>query len=345
MSEIKRIDSNINLKAIVIHQVLKEAGVRHTTLKSAPQLLKIEDKERLFVGRIYKVYYKKSSPIYGIFGNEDPIFKNLLKSYNSEDNFYSFSLKALNHYKKVVEASIPATGGFVIFAHFQNTESKNDYMLVLTINNKDGYVVSESDLTIKDNKNLDLSKVDVACMINLSKWIEIESGKDKDSKTYLSFVKGNKDVSYYFMSFIDCDNKTTSSESTQKLTNALDAFSKEKNYDRETKIRKRNEIFKYCEDCINEKREIQLSVISNLIDPENPEEFQTFASDEKYGVSSTISGDKSKLKPMKFVTYKDKKMTVEFDCNLLGKDVIYNPQKKELTIKNLPTALINQIPL
>ena len=145
-------------------------------------------------------------------------------------------------------------------------------------------------------------------------------------------------------SFIDCDNKTTSSESTKRLTTALDAFSKEKNYDRETKIRKRNEIFLYCEDCISRKVEIQLSAISALLDAENPKDFQVFAADEKYGVSASISGDKSKLRPMKFVTYKDKTMTVEFDCNLLGREVIYNPQKRELIIKKLPQELIDQIP-
>jgi len=343
--ELKRIGSNIDIKGIVIHQVVKEAGVRNAVLKKASASLNIEDKERLFIGNLNKAYFKKSNPIYGIFGNGDLIFQNLLKDYLNKKDFYFFTVDALNHYKKVLESSVPSTGGFVIFSHFLNTDTNNDYFLVLTINNKDGYVVSESDLTIKDIKSLDLNKVDVACMINLTKWGNIRSGLDKESKTYLSFVKGNKDISYYFMSFIDCDNKTTNSESTQRLTSAIEEYCNEKNYDRETKIRKRNEIFMYCEDCINQKKEIQLSAISALFDFENPEDFQMFAADEKYGVSSIISGDKSKLKTMRFVTYKDKKMTVEFDCNLLGKDVVYNQQKKELTIKNLPPRLISQIPV
>ncbi len=344
-NEIKRLDHNIDLKGIVIHQVDKESGAKKAVLKKALGELKIEQKEKLFIGKINKSYFKKSSPIYGIFGNENPIFKNYLKEYLEKEDFYSFSVSALSYYKTVLERTIPASGGFVIFTHFKNTENNYDYMLVLTINNKDGFVVSESDLTLQDIKNLDLSKVDVACMINLTKWKEIESGKDTESKTYLSFVKGNKDVSFYFMSFIDCENKTTSSESTQKLTTALEAYCIEKSYDRDTKIKKRNEIFQYCEKCMIQQKEIQLSVISALLDVENPEEFQIYASHEKFSVSAIISGDKSKLKTMKFVTYKDKKMTVEFDCNLLGKNVIYNSQKNELTIKDLPDEFIKQIPL
>ena len=61
-------------------------------------------------------------------------------------------------------------------------------------------------------------------------------------------------------------------------------------------------------------------------------------------MSAIISGDKSKLKTMKFVVYKDKTMSIEFDCNLLDKKVIYNKKKNELTIKDLPSSFFNQIP-
>ena len=243
--EIKKIGSNLELKGIIIHQAIKGTGDRNTVLKKATESIIVNEKEQLFIGRINKAYFKKSSPIYGIFGNGDVTFQNLLKTYLDKKDFFSFTIEALSHYKKKLDATATATGGFMIFSHFFNTDNSCDYMLVLTINNKDGYVVSEADLSIKDIKNLDLNNVDVACMINLTKWDNITSGLDKESKTYLSFVKGNKNVSYYFMTFIDCDNKTTSSEATQKLTSAIEAYSKELNYDRETKIRKRNEIFLY----------------------------------------------------------------------------------------------------
>jgi len=181
-------------------------------------------------------------------------------------------------------------------------------------------------------------------MINISKWQAIEKGIDKESKTYLSFVRGNKDVSYYFMSFIDCNNKQTGSEASQKLVKAMDAYFEEYKYDRETKINKCNEVYKYCNDCITNKKEIQLTTVSVLLNPDNPTDFQEFASKEEYGVSSVFSGDRMKIKPIKYVVYKGKKMSVEFDCDLLGGDVIYSPEKKSLTLRNLPEELIAQIP-
>jgi len=148
--EIKKIGHNINLKNIVIHQAIKEQGLRNTAIKKADRLIKIEEKEREFIGRINKVYHQKSNPIYGIFGNENETFKTLLKKYLETKNFYSFSIKALEHYKKELERQIASTGGFVIFAHFINTDKKDEYLLVLTINNKNGYVVNDSDLTINN---------------------------------------------------------------------------------------------------------------------------------------------------------------------------------------------------
>jgi nucleoid-associated protein YejK len=132
VKEIKKIGHNIDLKNIVIHQVIKEQGVRDTVLKEAQSLLKIGEREKMFIGRINKVYHQKSSPIYGIFGNEDETFKNLIRKYQIDNDFYSFSTKSLKYYEKILKTETASTGGFVIFAHFINTDNKNEHLLVLT---------------------------------------------------------------------------------------------------------------------------------------------------------------------------------------------------------------------
>jgi len=342
--ELKRLGQNLDLKAIVIHQLSKNAGNRNVGFKHAKKVITIKDKETAFIGKLNQSYHKKSNPTYGIFADIQPAFKNVLDEYIVDDKFYDFSIKAAKIYKTVLENTISATGGFLIFTDFVNTDNKSRYMLILTINNKDGYVVSEDDLTLEDIKNLDLSKVDVACMINLTKWKEIEDGVEVDAKTYLSFVKGNKNVSYYFMSFIDCDNKTSNTESSRRLSRALDAYAKEKGFDRSKRISFKNAVYDYCIDCMNKKKEIQLTSISALIDPENVEDFLQFAADEEYAVSETIKGDKTQLKRIKFIMYDDAKYRLEFDLELLGKEVIYNEKKNELTFKKLPSALTSQIP-
>ena len=342
--DIKKIGSNIDLKGIIIHQVFKDAQDRNVNLKLADSSIVIGEKENLFISKLNKTYYKKSNPVYGIFGGVDTQFRTYLEEYLTNNNFLDFTTKSTEYYKRILEDTISATGGFLIFADFVNNDTANRYMLILTINNKDGYVVSESELTLEDIKNLDLSKVDIACIINLTKWKEIEEGTDTESKTYLSFVRGIKNISYYFMSFIDCDNKTTSTESTKNMINAFEAYSTEKKFPRETKINYKNQIYEYCDDCMKSKKEIHLSAISALLDFDSPGDFEEFAADEKYAVSATIKGDRSQLRRIKYVMYKSEGYRLEFDTSLLGTDVIYNKEKKELTFKRLPEELTNQIP-
>ena len=95
---------------------------------------------------------------------------------------------------------------------------------------------------------------------------------------------------------------------------------------------------------MKQKKEIQLSAISAIVDPENISDFQEFASAEDYGVSETIKGDSAQLKRIKYIMYKDDRYSVEFDASLYGKDVIYNKQKNELTFKQVPEELIKQLP-
>jgi nucleoid-associated protein len=340
---LKEIGQNVDLKFFVIHQVIKDAGDRNTVIKEAKSVLPTTKKEKQFVGRINKIYNQQSGPTYGIFGDGNNKFQELLKQYRSDNDFLFFSCEATKCYKSEISSSAPATGGFIIYAHYFNTDNNNEYIFVLTLNNKDGYVVSEADLTIKDIKNIDLSKVDVACQINLTKWELVEAGNGNESKTYLSFIKGNKGVSYYFMSFINCADKTTSTESTKRLIRAINDYCKNKGYKRKDIIKKREEVFEYCSDCMKKRKEISLTAISAILNTDDPNEFSEFACSEDYGVSPIISGDSTKLKHIKYIYYKDDDMTIQFDNMLLDKDVIYDSKNKQLTFKKLPIGLINEI--
>lgn len=344
MAELKKKGHDINIKGLVIHQVIKEAHTIGCNLKMAKQLISPKEKEKLFVANIKEAYYKKSNPTYGIFGEEDKSFQNLLSEYfvQKEIDFFTLSIKSTELYKKKIKDISPATGGHLVFIHFTTITDKQEFMLVMTINNKNGFVIDDN-LHIKDTKSLDLSKIDVACLINITKWNNIIKEIDKESKTYLSFVKGNKDISNYFMSFIDCNDNKTSSESTKRLVNAVDKYCEEIGLDRDIAIQKKNEIFDYCLECIKAKKGIPLLAVSALFDQENPTQFMEFAAQEEYGVSEIISGDSNRLKKLKFTFYKGKDLTIIFDNQQLDRTIFYDKTKKQLTFKKLPDELINQL--
>lgn len=343
MDDLKKKGHDINIKGIVIHQVIKEAHSKSCLLKLADKPISPTDKEKIFVANIKEAYYKKSSPTYGIFGENDTRFKKLLIEYSKNKiSFYEFSEKATRNYKLIISYVHPATGGHIIYIHYSNINENNEYLLVLTTNNKEGFAIDDN-LNIKDIKSLDLNKIDVACLINITKWNNITNRQDNYSKTYLSFVRGNKSVSQYFMAFIDCNDKTTSKESTKRLVKTLDAYCKSKRYDRGFSIQKKNAVFEYCLDCITNRKEIQLSAISALLDNENPDEFKEYAAQEDNGVSEIISGDKTQLRKMRYTYYKSDNLTIIFDNTQLDKTVFYDKNKKQLTFKKLPERLIEEL--
>lgn len=339
MAELKKIGHNINLKHFVIHRIIKDAGTRGATLKLRDNVLNTTEKEKVFIGRVTNSYHKKSCPTYGIFdelSDKNKFQTNLSKFVDSEILFLDFTKEAMDHYKDSIKDVAPASGGFVVFAYYENTDKKNNYLLVLTLNNKDGYAFNDKDLTIENIKDIDLSKIDVASLINVSKWKNIESESDIDSKTYLSFVKGNKDVSVYFMTFIGCADKTTSSVASKRLMSTLDEYCNYKQFDQKKTVEIKNTVTQYGLDCIKEKRAIMLSYISMLIDGENPDDFKEFASEEEHGVNEIISGDNTVFKSNRVTKYKTNDLLVEFNNMLLvQKKIIYNKKNKTLTINNI----------
>lgn len=79
-------------------------------------------------------------------------------------------------------------------------------------------------------------------------------GREFREQNLSILVKGNKDISLYFMDFIGCQNKTTSTDSSKKLANALVRFCTNKKYD-DAKTRDiKNAVYYYCIECINAKK-------------------------------------------------------------------------------------------
>lgn len=341
MNQLKKKGHDVEIKAIIVHQVNKEAHSRHVSVKRADKVILPTDKEKRFIADLHKSYYERSSPIHGVFDNDNTNIRGLLDEHLQGGSFLDFSLKAVNRYKEKIEASDPATGGYLVICEYTKTGSNTDFLLVLTTQNKEGFTINDN-LTIESVESIDMSKVDVACLINLTRYAQVKDLAENNS-AYLSFVRGNKDLSFYFMSFMGCKDKTTPVEASRLLMKSIDAYCDAKHYDSEQRRLKKDQIYAHCLAQINNREAISLHSISALINPMEPEDFKVFAS-EQYNISSTISGSKSELRKLTSIYYKGKTLMVSFDRKLVNdKVVVYDADKKELLIKNVPDELANQI--
>ncbi|MNI25305.1 Nucleoid-associated protein YejK [compost metagenome] len=347
MSELKLKGHDIDISNIVVHKINKVGGIKNTALKLAEKELIIGSQEINFVADTKKSFQDRSKPTYGIFDESNTFndFHNQLKSYVTDKiNFLDFTCSSMKYYENQIKKSAPATGAFVVFANYIYKPNRDRYLLIFSINNKEGYNLNEESLTIQQILNLDLSKMDVAALINISKWQKSLSDKTSDIRTYLSFIKGKKKLSDYFLDFIGCADKSTNTDSSKLLLSALNQYMIQKNYSKEEVKSRKKSVFDYCQTCVKEKREVLLDQISYLLNDDDPEEFSRFASSEEYGVSEIIKADTNILRSLQYIDYKGSDLTISFNTNkLTTRDVIYNSEAKTLTFKNLPDSLIKQL--
>ncbi|PZU19476.1 MAG: hypothetical protein DI622_08865 [Chryseobacterium sp.] len=343
--QVKEKGHNIDLTNIIVHRINKVAGNKNSVLKLADKELTINKQERYFIADIRESFNKRSVPTYGIFEDEFDfnVFQQSLRDYkDGAIDFLDFTVKSMGYYERMIKSSAPATGGFLIFADFKITDNNDErYILVFSINNKQGYNLNEEALSIQQIKNLELNKIDLATLINISRWNLSLTNAD-EVKTYLAFIRGKKNISDYFQSFIGCADKTTATESSTRLINAIHSYCSENDYD-DTKTKEiERKVFEYCQDCKKNRKEIQLSYISTIIDDENPNSFSEYASNEKFSVSEIIKYDSKTLKTLKFVDYQSEDFSIRFNKKMINKTVKLNREKKTLTLTNIPDELIAQ---
>ncbi len=341
MTNIKEKGHNVDLKNIVIHKLNKTAGNKKSVIKLAEKELEIGKSEIRFIADVRDSFIKRSIPTHGVFENDFEYngFQKAIKEYTEDKiDFMQFSVDSINHYKRVIENSAPATGGFLIFADFRITDNNERYILVLAIDNKQGYNLSEVALVIQEIQNLELNKMDLASIINLTRW-KLSDDPKNEIKTYLTFIRGKKKISDYFQNFIGCLDKTTATESSTLLLNTINSYLVDNCIEEKIAKELKSKILDYCQNANRDRKEILLSQISFLLDEENPNRFLEYASEERFGNSEVIKYDSRTLRSLKFIDYQTPDFTLKFNKQLLGKSIKISSDKTKITITDIPEEL------
>lgn len=345
MANLKEKGHNINLTNVIIHKINKTSGDKKSTLKLATKEIVIGKPEVKFIADVRESFNKRSVPTHGVF--EDNIsyngFQKAITEYKKgEIDFIQFSTDSMKYYKRVIETSAPATGGFLIFADFKITDNNDErYILIFSIDNKQGYSLSEVALAIHEIQNLELNKMDLASIINLTRW-DSSINSTNEIKTYLTFIRGKKKISDYFQNFIGCADKTTSTESSTLLLNTINRYILDKEINEKLAKELRSNILDYCQDCNRNKKEILLSQISFLFDEQNPDDFLIYATDEEFGNSEVIKYDVKTLRTLKFIEFQSEDFTIKFNKKLVGTTIKFNKKSGIMTITHLPEELASQ---
>lgn len=285
-------------------------------------------------------YNAKQGKAWGFFHGESGAypFSGWLRSFvDGQTEFMAFTDQAVEHLQRLMEESNLTTGGHVLFAHYQ--QGMTEYLGIALLQHRDGVTVSDG-LDVKPSRHLDLSQLHLAARINLTEW-----RNNKDSKQYVSFIKGKngRKLSDYFRDFIGCQEGVDGPGETRTLLKAFSDFIEREDLPEEAAREKTHTLVEYANAQTKLGEPVTLQELSELLDKDRPQNFAEFIRNADYGLSAEIPADKRTINQFRRFTGRAEGISISFEAHLLGERVEFDQVSTSLTIKNLPTQLINQL--
>ena len=264
---------------IVFHHVIKELKGK-ASVKCSDKLLPISVTVNEFVTKLIKNYSSKN-PTQGTFQDDSDNypFQRKVESYLTDGDFLIFTQESMKILERAID--IPTTtGGYVVFVHY--TEKNIDYLITAMLDKAVQFTVNDENLDIEKLKTLDVDKLARANRLNIKRWTD-------NDVLYLSFIKGTRAVSNYFLDFIGSTDITSSKDNFNKLKLATNKYFIEKNIKTLEKDQIKDRITAYLIECLELKKDAELSSISALISSQEPKDFLRFIKEKELEVSGKIT--------------------------------------------------------
>jgi len=272
-----KLKKTMEIKNIVLHRIDKEKKEK-ATLKFSNKLMDIDETVIGFVERLIKIYNSKN-PSQGTFELDDVNypFQNLVKAYLNNDDFLSFTTDAMSILKSRMDINT-TTGGYVVFIHY--VEKQIDF-IISSMMDKDTQYTNTEELGIQKLMTLNIDKLARANRLNLDKW-------NKSDGRYLTFIKGTRAVSQYFVKFIGATDISSAKENFKKLKDTIKRYVVEKKITRREEDQIRENVSSYINKCFLDKKDVEIKSVSAIISSENPTSFLEYISENDIEISGKI---------------------------------------------------------
>lgn len=278
-----------------------------------------------FLDKLTKAYKSKAGKGFGSFDNNEDSFPmpRLLRDYFVDNDFQNLTVRMINILLSKIESQSFATGGKVFISHYE--DQNRDYMIIAILVDRIGF--SAQDWNMTESEMLDIEHLKYAGRIDLTAWHANES-------RYISFLKGQGDVSQYFKEFLACNDALEAKNETKKLVELLEEFTREQEYELETKTAFFQDVKSYLIEMSNSGGSFVVEEFANRVYPSNPQLLQEKLSNVDNGVQDGFTPHKSALTRLTTFAGKTKNWRLSFDREAIlegqiseenGKIVINNP--------------------
>ncbi len=276
-------------------------------------------------------------------------FENYLSEEQTPANFLKLADLGIAQLAAAMDApsSRNATGGYIIFAHYQ--QERYEFLLVALVRNRSAISLNDQ-LSPTEVNEVDLDKLHQAAKINITSY---QKGKD----SYLSFMgtKEKGDVTHYFSNAFGCTDVMPSKKSTGDLIRATRDFCTQNGmYDEREQVVE--DVVSYLSRQRSEKNTANLPDIEQIFDQHIPTEkteeitgkFGRFANSEKYQVSQEFQPHTHTLNALTKLKAKADNWQLDFTKRSLGplgsgSEIEFDEEKQVLMIRRLPSRVVEQI--
>jgi len=336
----------MDIKNFVIHGIEKEQHKNINDYFERDELIPFDsDKINKFLDKL-RERYNKHSPSYGQLNkDEDANFTKHLEEFRNGDiDFLNFSIKVVRLIRTEMDKAQAASGGLVVFLEYK-FQGKN-YILISMLKEKDTMSFNSVDKNLEEITHVDLDKLNEGARISIEDYVA-------NNQPYLSFIKKSQSVKIteYFIDALNCLDYTDSKQYTEIVLDALQRFSKHKEWEKPKYYTARKALFDYFEEARTKKKDgsgdgmISLSVLSTAINMTEPDEFLNFiTADESIKIAHNFEPHRDTYLKIKRLRGKDGDVTFSFDkADIDSGKVRFDPVTKQLTILISKPDLINDL--
>lgn len=282
-------------------------------------------------------FIRKGGKFYGRFSAEtiEFPFSSWLKEFREERlSFESFTHKAMQHFALELEKSETILDAYVFFVIEKIEAGELLYVFVV----EHSYAIYlDTELAVTDSCFLNSSQLGLAAKVNLNDWGAGESA------TYLAILRerGEKELSDAFTQFIGFSDKHDLKSDTVEFLKIVDNFTE--SLDETTAKLTRNKVVDYCLEQNKAGKSVVIKDLSNSLSDElktyEPDHFSRYVESTQDHIKAEFIPDTSQVRSYARISGRNDSISMSFDADCLGNNILYDAATDSLTIKNLPPAL------
>jgi len=327
----------MSIKHCIIHSLKRTAEGGDITIKTRDNENTPEGPIVSLFTQLKQSFQRSATRQYGMFDPEqgDNPLPGWLKQLDSESmGFTTVTKKLTEHLKSKLEEVQEGFSAHLLFVVEELLEESHLY--IFWVNHTEAQFI-DADMEIDNLEYVESSKMNYVLKLDFNQW-QVENWQQ-----YLSVItsRGSKDLAAAFLNFCGFISSVNLQQQTDEFLTIVDEYAQTLTPDESKQYK--NKIVDYCVEQDMQGNAVNIKNLSQELNSNNPDHFAEFVKDKQEEPKEEIYAHRNSLK--KFVRFygREKDLSISFSSDMMGENVMFNPETGELTLKSIPKSLKQQL--